>query len=228
VLSAAARGANYVVLSPVVSDGALRHYTVRTSYGDFQTVGDQLMLARIKELNALNELEKTNGAQKFGEASVKAALRPLVFAGNLVAHPVDTTQSTFAGVGQFFNGIGSDLNNMGKSRDDTIASLTGETRQKRLIATQLGVDPYTDFRPLADKLDSLAGAATVGNLAVSGALMAVPGAAGAVASNASTVSTLPDVANDYSAGQLMDMNREKLGRLGVSGEIADKLFANRN
>jgi hypothetical protein len=37
VLGAAARGANYVVLSPVVSDGALRHYTVRTSYGDFQT-----------------------------------------------------------------------------------------------------------------------------------------------------------------------------------------------
>jgi hypothetical protein len=52
------------------------------------------MLARIKELNALNELEKTNGAQKFGEGSVKAALGPLVFAGNLVAHPVDTTQST--------------------------------------------------------------------------------------------------------------------------------------
>jgi hypothetical protein len=186
------------------------------------------MLARIKELNALNTLEKTNGAQKFGEGAVKAGLGPVVFAGNLIAHPVDTTQNTFAGVGHFFNSVGSGLNNMGKSRDDAVASLTGEARQKRLIATQLGVDPYTDFQPLASKLDSLAGAAAVGGLAVSGALMAVPGGAGVIASDASTASTLPGMINDYSAAQLMDINREKLGRLGVSGAVADQLFANRN
>ncbi len=227
-LGTAARGANYVVLPPVVSDGALRHYRVKSSYGEFTAVGDQLMRARIKELNALNTLARTNGAQEFGEGAVKAGLGPVVLAGKLIAHPVDTTQSTFAGVGQFFNSVGSGLNNMGKSRDDAVASLTGESRQKRLLATKLGVDPYTDFKPLADRLDNLAGAAAVGNLAVSGALLAVPGGAGAIASNASTASTLEGMVNDYSAAQLMDMNREKLGRLGVSPAIADQLFANRN
>ena len=128
---------------------------MKTPYGEFQTVGDQLMRTRIKELNALNALEKTNDAQKFGEGAVKAGLGPVVFAGNLIAHPVDTTQGTFAGVGQFFNSVGSGLNNMGKSRDNAVASLTGESRQKRLIATELGVDPYTDFKPLADRLDAL-------------------------------------------------------------------------
>ena len=102
----------------------------------------------------------------------------MIFAGSLIAHPVDTTQNTVAGIGQLFGGIGSGLNNMGKSRDDAVASLSGEAKQKRLIATGLGVDPYTDFKPLADRLDELAGAAAVGNLAVSGAFMAVPGAAG--------------------------------------------------
>ena len=201
---------------------------MKTPYGEFQTVGDQLMRTRIKELNALNALEKTNDAQKFGEGAVKAGLGPVVFAGNLIAHPVDTTQGTFAGVGQFFNSVGSGLNNMGKSRDNAVASLTGESRQKRLIATELGVDPYTDFKPLADRLDALAGAAAVGNLAVSGALMAAPGGAGAIASNASTANTLDGMVNDYSAAQLMDMNREKLGRLGVSAAVAGQLFANRN
>ena len=124
-LGPAARGPNYVVLSPVNLDGALRRYTVRTPYGDFKTTGDQLMRARIKELNALNVLEKTNAAQKFGEAAVKAGLSPVIFAGNLIAHPVDTTQNTIAGVGQFVNGVGSGFNNMGKSRDDAVASITG-------------------------------------------------------------------------------------------------------
>jgi hypothetical protein len=228
VLGAAARGANYVVLSPVDSDGAFRRYTVRTSYGDFKTTGDQLMRARIKELNALHALEKTNSAQKFGEAAVKAGLAPVIFAGSLLAHPIDTTQNTIGGVGQFFNSVGSGLNNVGKSRDDAVASISGASKQKREIATQVGVDPYTDFKPLADKLDSLAGAAAVGNLAVSGAFILTPGVAGVVASNTSGASTLTGMVNDYSSAQLMDINRAKLGKVGVDSATADQLFANPN
>jgi hypothetical protein len=227
-LGAAARGPNYVVLSPVDSDGALRRYTVRTPYGDFKTTGDQLMRARIKELNALNALEKTNAAQKFGEAAVKAGLSPVIFAGNLIARPVDTTQNTIAGVGQFVNGVGSGFNNMGKSRDDAVASITGASKQKREIATQLGVDPYTDFKPLSNKLDNLSGAAAVANLAVAGAFIMTPGAAGLVAANTSNAGTLTSMVNDYSSAQLMDMNRAKLGNLGVDNATADQLFANPN
>ena len=141
---------------------------------------------------------------------------------------MDTTQNTAAGIGQLFGGIDSGLTNLGKSRDDAVASLTGEAKQKRLIATGLGVDPYTDFKPLADRLDELAVAAAVGNLAVSGAFMAVPGAAGIVASNTSTVGTLRGLVNDYSSAQLMDMNRDRLARLGVAGATANSLFANPN
>src|SRR5271157_1307752 len=225
-LGPAWKGSNYTVLSPVSSDGLMRHYTLRTPFGDFEVTGDALMAARIKELNALHALDETNAPKKFGESAVKAGLAPVVFAGSMIAHPVDTTQNTFAGIGQFFGGVGSGLNNMGKSRDDAVASLTGEAKQKRLIAAQLGVDPYTDFKPLADRLNELGGAAAVGNLAVSGAFMAVPGAAGVVVSNTSTAGTLNGMVADYSSAQLMDMNRDKLARLGVDKAIADRLFAN--
>ncbi len=225
-LGATAQGANYSVLGPVTSDGFLRHYTVRTTYGDFEVTGDALMAARIRELNALSALEATNAPSKFGEAAVKAGLGPVVFAGKLIVHPIDTTQNTVAGVGQFFGGIRSGISNMGKSREDTVASLTGEDKQKRQLAAELGVDPYTDFKPLANRLDELAGAAAVGNLAVSGAVMAVPGVAGVVVSNALTASSMPDLVADYSSAQLMDMNRDKLARLGVDRAVADSLFAN--
>ena len=225
-LGAAWKGANYTVMSPVSSDGLMRHYAVRTTAGDFEVTGDALMAARIRELNALRALDATNAPSKFGEGVAKAGLGPVVFAGNLIAHPVDTTQNTVAGVGQFFNGLSSGFNNMGKSRDDTVSSLIGEDKEKRQLAAHLSVDPYTDFKPLDDKLNELAGAAAVGNLAVSGALMAVPGVAGMIVSNTQTVSTFGDMAADYSSTQVMDMNRDKLARLGVDRAIADSLFAN--
>jgi len=115
---------------------------------------------------------------------------------------------------------------MGASRDDALASLMGEARQKRLIAARLGVDPYTDFKPLADRLNELGGAAAAGGLAVSGALMAVPGAAGVAASNASTPSSLPEMARDMSDAQLIDLDRDALASLGVDRAVASSLFAN--
>ncbi len=227
VLGGAAAGSNYLVMSPVSSDGMLRHYTLRTRWGESETIGDQLMAARVKELNALHTLDETNTTKSFGQAVVKAGMAPVVFAGHMIVHPVDTTQNTVAGIGQFVGGIRSGFDNMGKSRDDTVASLTGQTTEKRLIATGLGVDPYTDFQPLAYRLDELASAAAVGHLAVSGAMSAVPGVAGLVVSNTSTISAFGDTINDYSDAQLMDMNRDKLARLGVDGATADSLFANR-
>ncbi len=227
-LGAASSGPNYVVMSPVSSDGMLRHYTVHTRWGDFETIGDQLMAARIKELHALHALDETNATKSFGQAVLKAGLGPVVFAGNLISKPVDTTQKTVAGIGQTLGDISSGFNNMGKSRDDAVASLTGEAREKRVIALDLGVDPYTDFEPLAYRLDELAGAAAAGHIVVSGAFMAVPGAAGLAVSNTATAGTFGDAISDSSSAQLMDINRDKLARLGVDGSTAASLFANRN
>jgi hypothetical protein len=228
VLGGAAAGSNYVVMSPVSSDGMLRHYRLRTRWGEFEAIGDQLMAARVKELNALHALDAADTKKSFGQAVLKAGMAPVVFAGHMIVHPVDTTENTAAGIGQLVGDIRSGFNNRGKSRDGTVASLIGEAKEKRLIATGLGVDPYTDFEPLAYRLNELAGAAAAGHLAVSVGMMAVPGTAGLVVSNASTAGDFSDTTKDYSDTQLMDMNRDKLARLGVDGATADSLFANRH
>ena len=49
-----------------------------------------------------------------------------------------------------------------------------------------------------------------------------------VVSNTSTASTLTGMVAEYSSAQLMDMNRDKLARLGVDRAGADRLFANPN
>jgi len=226
-LGAAAKGANYEVLSPVPSDGMLRRYTFRTAAGDFEALGDQMMALRIRELNALAKLDTTtNAPSKFGQGVAAAGLGPVIFAGNMIVNPIGTTKNTITGIGRVLNDLHSGFNNMGKSRDDTVASLLGEATEKRVLAAELKVDPYTDFKPLADRLDRLASASVAGNLAVSGAMMVVPGAAGLAVSNASTANSLRTMTAEYSSDELIEINRAKLARLDVDRNAAERLLAN--
>lgn len=228
ILGNAASGTNYAIADPVASDGYLRNYTLRTPVGVFKVNGDQMLFMRFKELAALDALNKTAGSERFAKAVLKAGLSPLEFAGNLITKPISTVENTVTGVGQFFDGIGSGVRNAGKSQDSTFASVTGAAKEKRQLAYQYGVDPYTDFKPLAERLDSLARASALGGLAVKGAFIAVPGAAGAVVSNVSTANSLNEAVRDNSAAQLLDVNRKGLVRIGIKKESVEKLLSNRN
>jgi hypothetical protein len=97
----------------------------------------------------------------------------------------------------------------------------------------MGVDPYTDFVPLDEKLSRLSEAAAAGGLTVSAALMVVPGAAGIVVSNLSTASTIEGVrietlARDYTAAQIFDLNRQRMRAMGVDNDLIEALLANRS
>jgi hypothetical protein len=226
-------GSNYTILTPVRSDGLLRIYVLKTPYGRFRVQGDEMMRMRQNELYALARLEKVRNSDAFGKALAEAGLSPLMFAGKLITNPVDTVQNTFAGVGNFFGRIGSGLNNAGKTRDDAMSGLLGVTDQRRQIATAYGVDPYTDFPPLAEKLQLLAQAAATGGLVVTGALMAVPGGAGIIVSNLSTAYKLNDMglealARNYDAAQIMDINRNLLTKMGVRHDVTERFLQNRN
>ena len=221
-------GTNYAIVDPVPSDGYLRNYTLKTPDGVFKVNGDQMLFMRFKELAALDALNKTAGSKRFADAVVKAGLSPLEFVGNLITKPISTVENTVSGVGQFFDGIASGVRNTGKSQDSAFASITGEAKEKRLLAYKYGVDPYTDFKPLADRLDNLARASALGGLAVKGAFIAVPGAAGAIVSNVSTANTLNEEVRDNSAAQLLDANRKGLVRLGINKQIVEKFLSNRN
>jgi len=109
-----------------------------------------------------------------------------------------------------------------------VQSITGAAKQRRLIAYNYGVDPYSQFPPLKQKLDQMSNAAAAGGLVVTGAFIAIPGAAGTIISNVSTAGTLNDMVRDYSAAQLLDMNRKSLLKMGVSPAIVEALLANPN
>jgi hypothetical protein len=227
-------GPNYTIRNPVRSDGILRVYVLTTPYGELTVNGDEMLRMRLNELHALAELEKVSTSESFTKALAEAGISPLKFAGQLIINPIGTVQNTFNGVGAFFGRVGSGMNNAGHSRDDGVSDLIGVTDQRRHIAATYGVDPYTDLPPLAAKLEQLSQAAAMGGLAVTGAMFAIPGGVAAlVVSNLSTAYKLNNIgiqelARQYTAAQILDINRAALAKMGVEPELSAKLLANRN
>jgi hypothetical protein len=226
-------GPNYTIRNPVRSDGILRVYVLTTPYGELTVNGDEMLRMRINELDALAKLDKVSTSESFGRALAEAGISPLKFTGQLIVNPIGTVQNTLNGVGAFFGRMGSGMNNAGKSRDDPVSDFIGVTDQRRHLAAAYGVDPYTDFPPLAAKLNQLSQAAAAGGLVVTGALLLVPGSAGIIVSNLSTAYKvnnigIDDLARDYTAAQILDINRAALARMGVAPELSAELLANRN
>lgn len=223
-----AQGVNYTLLSPVQSDGFLRIYVLKTPYGDFTVYSDAMVRVRIVELAAVNELDKLSTSDSFNRGLAEAGLAPIKFAGEMIVNPVQTLSGTVAGIGNFFGQVGSGLSNAGKTQDDAMGSLLGVTKKRRELGLKLGVDPYTDFEPLAVRLKKLSEAAAGGGLVVNAAVMAVPGVAGAVVGYTGTSGSLKDAARDYTAAQLLDINRPRLAAMGVDSALGEAFLMNRN
>ena len=227
------QGENYAIANPAGSDGLYRRYRLRTPYGNFSVQGDHMLRMRLNELAAVRQLEKIGQSEKFSQALLLAGLSPVTYAGKLLIDPARTLHNTFAGVGSFLDSVGAGAAHAGKTQDDIAAGLLGISKERRQLAARLGVDPYTDFAPLAERLTQLSEAAALGGLAVTGALFAIPGTAGIVVSNLSTAerlgeSRIEELARDSTAAQIFEMNRRRLEAIGVAPDLIESLLTNRH
>lgn len=226
-LGSAASGANYQVQDPVTTDGLLHIYTLVTSYGTYTLYGDAMLLQRRKELAALAVLEQQSSTEAFGDAVLRAGAAPVEFAGDLITKPKATIKRTVSGIGQVFDRVSSGLANIGNdSRDNTVNAALGVSAAKRKIASDLGVDPYTDFEPLAQQLDDFAKATALGGLAVRVGIAFIPGPAGTALSATSSAQGLGAMVRDKTPAQLIDTNRARLGKLGVPRAAVKKFLSN--
>ena len=226
ILGAKARGANYQIEQSVRSDGFLQVFVLTTPYGKYQVEGRDMLELRLKELAAVYTLEHMSKSQEFLQAAAKAATRPLGVITNMASKPGSNLENTMTGVGAMFSRMGSNLSNIGQIDQRPVQSALGVTAAKRQIAFRLGVDPYTDFKPLADALAEAARVAAFGNLAVSAAFSAIPNPARAAIAGAKATQELGQMVRDKTPSELRDLNRGRLAAMGVSDRIANAFFDN--
>jgi hypothetical protein len=228
LLGKATRGANYQVDDTVTSDGLLRSYSISTPYGQLSVHGDAFLAHRLRELVALATLEQESKSEAFGNAMAKALGAPVRTVGGLLTNPVGTVGKTISGVGQMFGRIAASAAHPGSDPGGTVGALLGVSAAQRQIAADLGIDPYTDFEPLAHSLEQMAKASALGGLSVKVAFSAIPGGAGTAVSAASTSQGLQELIRDKTPAQLIDINTARLKKLGVPAKAIAAFLGNKH
>ena len=239
ILEDRVEGPNYKVRPEVGRNNFSRVYTIDTDYGTFEVVGDNLLKLRLYELSVLHQLTDHSQAGSFITAFGAAAIAPFKFGGQLLVSPLDTIKNSFEGVGNLFDSIEASSENDDPQRGSFIGGIVGSDQARRELASDLGVDPYTDFAPLAERLRQLSSAAGFGGLSLKGAMTAIPGAAVTqtatlattrlavvTASSISTTAALKDALRNKTAGQILREARKKFSGLDISDELIKKLFTN--
>lgn len=213
-------GSNYRIVDPVSSDGYLRIYELETPDGQFRLEGDAFLRLRLRELGAIEALDRMQETKTFQDGFKQAAEAPVDFAESAVTNPGETAKRTVTGIGRLFGRVASGVRNVGKGPDSAAESLLGVSSAKREIAVSLGVDPYSDFEPLAKRLDHVAKVSAMGGLTVKALFSLVPGGADMAVSGVSSASSVADLVKDRTPSELREINRSNLVRaVGKSPSI---------
>ncbi|MES0812459.1 hypothetical protein ABLO27_23410 [Roseibium sp. SCPC15] len=228
VLDGKELGPGYAVLAPVRSDGFLRIYQLQTDLGVERIEGDGLLKQRLAELKVLVALEGLKNDQSFVDGLKQAAMKPVELVESTVTDPVGTAKSTVSGVGRMFGrltkGVEAAVSGKGGSAADIAKSITGQARAERELAYELGVDPYTFYKPLSEKLNETASVTTAGNWTVTAITSLLPG--GLIVSAARQADNFRTLIVDSTPSELEERTAETFRKAGISEQTISKIAAN--
>ena len=219
-------GRKWAVAPAVRNDGIIWIFTVKSSYGDFQVNGLHRMQDRLQELRALEVLEKMSRSKAFADATVRAGLAPIRFGRDLIVSPFETVGNFFSGVGKTLDTVAAGATHPGAGRDPFFDSVTGITKVERELALKLGVDPYSDFKPLRSGLEDVAQVTTAGALPVTAGIAMISGGAGLAVSGASTASQISGVVYSHTSRELFEIIAVTLKGLNVDASTTKKFVDN--
>ncbi|MEM9630505.1 MAG: hypothetical protein AAGA50_04215 [Pseudomonadota bacterium] len=228
VLNGKELGPGYAVLAPVRSDGFLRIYQLQTDLGVERIEGDGLLKLRLAELKVLVALEGLKNDQSFVDGLKQAAMKPVELVESTVSDPVGTAKSTVSGVGRMFGrltkGVEAAVSGKGGSAADIAKSITGQARAERELAYELGVDPYTFYKPLSEKLNETASVTTAGNWTISAITSLLPG--GLIVSAARQADNFRTLIVDSTPSELEERTAETFRKAGISDKTISRIAAN--
>jgi hypothetical protein len=223
-------GDGYSIDSVAVNDGYSNNYTLHTEVGEVRAVSDYELARKIQEVRALQILDAMSRAGVFGDAMKEGVVAPFRGAKALVTSPIQTTTGAVKGIGQWMGGIGRAVASDDPYQEGGVSAAVGWTGTKRAFALELGVDPYTEWKPLQDALSSVSRAAFAGGITVGVAMGAVT--EGTTAGTAISVTSLSgemnDILRDNPPEALTKLNRKKLKGMGISTDVIDPFLLNYN
>lgn len=242
VLSAAAilqpayfQGAHFQVRDPVPTYAGANAYTIDSDFGVFQADGNDMLMRRVAEINAIAVLRQLSATKDFEAAAARAVASPLVAAQDLVTNPVGTISGVPKGIWKFLNQTGQSVKELGEGRQPDAAqggpaaNLLGFSKVKRNLALSLGVDPYSANPVFQKELNKVAWPAFAGGFVADlgvAAASAGLGTAGLALSSVNWTGHLNDLLLNNSPTDLRLLNLGLLLKMGVTRAEADAFLNN--
>jgi len=226
------KGTYFSVREEVPTFSGANHFTIDSEFGVFEAEGNEMLVRRIGEINAIAQLKEVSRTDEFKGALVKAAKSPAAAAKQIVTDPVNAITNAPKGVMKFMGRIGESVKGIGQKHQDNdpegsqLQQIIGFSDTKRKVAMSLGVDPYTSNTVLQHELDGISWASFAGGATFSLATMPISGAAG-------TALTVTEVSGDFdsmlkekSPTDLRKIKQKSLVALGASEKDAERFLNN--
>jgi hypothetical protein len=220
------RGQLHTVRPMADNDGLNNTYFLDTPAGVEEVTGTPALLARIREIYALDYLRGLSKTEEFGKALAKSVESKVKSVGGIVRDPIGTIKNVPKGASRFFGRVGEGMKG-GKSEEESggaLAGITGVNKAKAQLAAKLGVSPYSTNEELQRELTGTAQAMAGGGLIVGAATSLASGGAGAALSVVGVNQTLQDTLINSTPEDLRIINRKKLLALGVTRAQADEFL----
>ena len=186
--------------------------------------------ARLKEIDAIAQLQDTSRTDEFKKSLVAAAKSPLNSAKNIARDPAQAISNVPKGLMKFLGRAKETVENVGKGgKDDAgkgnrMKDAIGYSDKKRKIALEMGIDPYTTNTVLQKQLDDLAWASWAGGFSFSVATLPISGAAGAALTVTNLNSTVEDLLREKTPAELEQVNRSAFRSMGANASDTERIL----
>ena len=220
------QGENYQIDDKVRSDGLINTYQLTTDYGPLTVESTAELLIRITELKALVIMNEMDRKEVFGDALVSGVTAPVKGAVEMVKSPVETSKNIVKGVGSFFSNVGNSIFSDDPDQDNVVKVALGYDGAKRKFAFEFGIDPYTDYDPVVDRLGEIARASVAGGLTPKAAMAAIDHDVVLAMRISGTAYGMMQLVRDNPPSKLKKINREKLQKMDLEASLIEALLDN--
>ena len=224
------QGPHFTVRDPVPTSAGMNQFTIDSDFGVFEADGNEMLLQRLKEIDAIARLQDVSRTDEFKKSLLAAAKSPLNSAKNIAKDPAQAIANVPKGLMKFLGRAKESVQNVGKGGDDDardgsrMRDAIGYSDKKRKIALEMGIDPYTTNTVLQKQLDDLAWASWAGGFSFSVATLPISGAAGAALTVTNVNSTVEDLLHEKSPDELEQINRSTFRSMGASASDVERIL----
>src|SRR5438132_6314651 len=114
-------GPHHKVQEPVPTYFGANQFTIDSDFGVFEANGNEMLVTRIKEINAIARLKEVSRTDEFKNALSKAAKSPIASAKNIVTDPVNTISNAPKGLMKFMRRAGESIKDIGNKSESHAA-----------------------------------------------------------------------------------------------------------